>query len=47
LIDWKENISNSNHAYVIKKALENLKRFPLNVNGYAELKKIRGSHGMP
>lgn len=42
LIDWKESITNRNHGYVIKKALSNLKKFPLDVSGYNELKKIRG-----
>lgn len=42
LAEWKENIADKNHAYVIKKALTNLKLFPLNVHGYTELRKIRG-----
>jgi hypothetical protein len=42
LIEWKENITDKNHGFVIKKALNNLKLFPLNVQGFTELRKIRG-----
>ncbi|KAL7076858.1 hypothetical protein ACQ4LE_003611 [Meloidogyne hapla] len=42
LNEWRENISDRNHAYVIRKALNNLKLFPLDVHGHGELRKIRG-----
>ncbi|KAF7639063.1 ERCC4 domain-containing protein [Meloidogyne graminicola] len=42
LEEWRKNISDKNHAYVIRKALNNLKLFPLDVHGHGELKKIRG-----
>jgi hypothetical protein len=42
LDEWCGNISDRNYAYVIRKALKNLKLFPLDVHGHGELKKIRG-----
>uniref|UniRef100_A0A914LVL6 Crossover junction endonuclease MUS81 n=1 Tax=Meloidogyne incognita TaxID=6306 RepID=A0A914LVL6_MELIC len=42
LNEWRENISDRNHAYVVRKALNNLKLFPLDVRGHGELRKIRG-----
>lgn len=42
LLDWKESIADRNHGYVIRKALDNIKRFPLAINGYNELRKIKG-----
>ncbi|CAD5206741.1 unnamed protein product [Bursaphelenchus okinawaensis] len=42
LIDWKDNASDKNGAFVVKKALENLKKYPLKINGYADLKMIKG-----
>uniref|UniRef100_A0A914CBM3 Crossover junction endonuclease MUS81 n=1 Tax=Acrobeloides nanus TaxID=290746 RepID=A0A914CBM3_9BILA len=42
LIDWKDSIADKNHASVIRKALENLRKYPLEINGYTELKNIYG-----
>lgn len=47
LSDWRDNVitleGNKNHAFVLKKALYNLKLFPLDINGFTELRKIRGT----
>jgi hypothetical protein len=44
LTEWKDNITDSkNYSYVIRKALNNIKLFPLNVHGYSELRKIHGN----
>uniref|UniRef100_A0A915CYC6 Crossover junction endonuclease MUS81 n=1 Tax=Ditylenchus dipsaci TaxID=166011 RepID=A0A915CYC6_9BILA len=42
LQDWKESCADRNQSFIIKKALDNLKLFPINVNGYSELRKIKG-----
>jgi hypothetical protein len=42
LAEWKDNISDSNHASVIRRALTNLQKFPLNIQGISELRKIKG-----
>lgn len=42
LTDWKENIQDKNQAYVIRKALENIRIYPFNVVDYDALRKIKG-----
>jgi hypothetical protein len=42
LTDWKSNSSDTKGAYTIKKALDNLKIYPLVLDGYTDLRKIRG-----
>lgn len=42
LIDWKENIQDKNQVFIIRKALDNLRLFPIDVNGYDDLRKIKG-----
>ncbi|KAL3083277.1 hypothetical protein niasHS_011079 [Heterodera schachtii] len=46
LTEWRDKIlkdsGNKNHAFVLRKALCNLKLFPLDVNGFSDLRKIRG-----
>lgn len=42
LVDWKENIQDKNQASVIRKALDNLRLFPIDIKGYDDLRKIKG-----
>lgn len=42
LTDWKDNASDKNGASVIKRALDNLKKFPGRINGFPTLKLIKG-----
>lgn len=46
LAEWRDSIvtdgSSKDFAFVLRKALCNLKLFPLGVNGFTELRKIRG-----
>lgn len=42
LTDWKANSSDTRGAYVIKKALDNLKVYPLVLDGFTDLRKIKG-----
>ncbi|CAD5209828.1 unnamed protein product [Bursaphelenchus xylophilus] len=42
LNDWKNNASDANGRFVVSKALENLRKYPLRINGYSDLKTIKG-----
>jgi hypothetical protein len=42
LIDWKANSSDKRGSYIIKKALDNLKSYPVELGGYTDLRKIKG-----
>uniref|UniRef100_A0A914HLG3 Crossover junction endonuclease MUS81 n=1 Tax=Globodera rostochiensis TaxID=31243 RepID=A0A914HLG3_GLORO len=46
LTEWREKVvkdtGSKNHSFVLRNALCNLKLFPLDVNGFTDLRKIRG-----
>ncbi|KAI1731608.1 ERCC4 domain-containing protein [Ditylenchus destructor] len=42
LADWKKSCSDSFQQRTIQTALVNTRRFPININGYSELRKIKG-----
>jgi ERCC4-type nuclease len=42
LTEWKASMDDYNQSTTIHKALKGLKRYPVNVNGYTELRKITG-----
>jgi hypothetical protein len=44
LTDWKANSTNKKGSFTIKKALDNLKVYPLVLNGYTDLRRIKGMY---
>jgi hypothetical protein len=43
LSDWKANSSDTRGSSIIKKALNGLKVYPLALNDYTDLRKIKGN----
>lgn len=43
LVDWKDSVGEDKCSYTIKRALVNLQKYPMQINGYTDLKKIAGN----